>query len=289
MLYLFVSLLTSASMVLLFKYFERTGIPTLQGIVWNYLTCFILCSSFSMRGPVWLKEVWQFDWFPLTLALGGLFVAIFYCSALTAQRIAVSVSVVAGKMSVVIPVTYAVLVWGEPMNALKGIGIAGALVAVYLTTKRDEQARMNGLLMFFLPLLTFLGSGLVDTSLNYLQKFYFTGNDVNEQLTIIFGTAGVIGGMILLVRAWRKKETLVWKSAWGGGLLGLSNYISTYCMLKTLNMGILPTSAILPILNIGIVAVSAAGARFFFQEKLSKTNLIGIAMAMAFIAVIAMG
>jgi hypothetical protein len=103
MIFLLLSIVFSTLTVSFFKLFERKGVHTFHAIVVNYLTCGII-GSFFVKNPFYTSAFWTSPWLIYTLILGFLFISIFYLIALTAQKISVSASMVAAKLSVVIPV-----------------------------------------------------------------------------------------------------------------------------------------------------------------------------------------
>ncbi len=305
MFYLLLSVLSSGAMVLLFKAFERFGADTFRCLIFNYITAALWCNIMAVDGPVVATNFWTQPWFSLTVFLGILFIGIFYASALTAQRIAVSVSIVASKMSVVITVLWVSWFMGQRITPLVWVGIAGALAAVWLTTRRSENSRAKGTLFWILPLIVFLGSGIVDSSLKYLEQTFFVSGDVNEQLGIIFMIAGICGILILGVRRLvgntfplaiginslkvTAKGMYTWKPILGGVALGSLNYLSTFTLLKTLNLGLMKSHELFPVINLAVVAFTSMMGVILFKEKLNYTNIVGIVLAMLFIGVIAWG
>jgi drug/metabolite transporter (DMT)-like permease len=166
MIYLVLSVLFSTLTVIFFKHFQHRKIDTFQAIVFNYLSCTVagnlLASHTIFKPPFWLAP-----WLPHVLVLGLLFISIFFAIGKTAQTISASASMVAAKLSVVIPVVFAVLFYKEGLNAIQIGGILLSLLAVYLMSRTKEEGGKNHSL--FLPGIVFLGSGAIDTLLNLVE------------------------------------------------------------------------------------------------------------------------
>jgi multidrug transporter EmrE-like cation transporter len=77
------------------------------------------------------------------------------------------------------------------------------------------------------------------------------------------------------------------RSVAGGIILGVPNYFSIYAITKALDSGIVQSSVLYPINNMGIVICSAIGAVLLFREKLSWMNWTGIAISVLAIGMIA--
>jgi len=118
-----------------------------------------------------------------------------------------------------------------------------------------------------------------------LSGVYYANRDEIEYLTVTFFTAFLIGVVILLYQVYRNSSKITWKDILAGVLLSIFNWYSTYFFIKGLY--ILPISLFVPVFNAALVLIAALAGYFFFNEKLSVVNRIGIALAVLAIAVIA--
>ncbi len=283
MIYLLLSILFSTITVSFFKLFERYKVDTLQGIVFNYLTCAIAGSIIMGSNPI-AQQVWQAPWFVYAAVLGLLFITIFFAIAQTAQRISVSASMVAAKLSVVIPVLVAVLLYNSPLNILKILGILLSLFAVWLISQKQNNSQQASKHLLWLPLVVFLGSGCIDTLLNYIQKQFIPPTTEAQVVTTIFSNAFVLGFIFLLVQVIKGKNKLQVKHILWGFALGIPNYFSMFFLVKTLTM--FEPTHIFPINNIGIVAASTVAGVLLFAEKPTMQNKIGLLLAIFSIVLI---
>lgn len=286
MLYLAIGILCNVLLLIILKAFSRFGIPSLQGIVVNYFVAgttalFFIGDSFTYT------EVVHSGWIKASLLLGFLFISIFYLISLTAQRISISVASVANKMSVVIPVCVAFMLYGDSITVFKITGIVLALASVYLTTQTTGNSTDTGRKEIILPLLVFVGSGIIDAIVNYTNKRLIHSPKEDALFTSAgFYIAGIIGVVCLVYMIIIKKEKFVLKSIPAGICLGVPNFFSIYFILKALSTNVLESSQLYPVANIFIVLLSAFGGVFLFREKLSKTNIIGIGLSVLAIILI---
>lgn len=273
-------------MVLTFKAFSHFNIPTFPALLSNYFTAGSWCLYYGNESLSALVHRPEQPWFELTFLLGLLFIIVFYATALTAQKVAVSVSVVAGKMSVVIPVLFAWYMWDGMLNWVSWVGIIGALVSVIFTTRRKEKSKLSGGFIWLFPAVVFFGSGIVDSALNYLQHGH--KGDLNAPLGTIFYLAFLWGALALIGIGISKKKLEFPLRAWVGGfVLGTLNYVSTLTLLIALKSQILPSTLLFPVANVGIVVLATLGAILLFREKLSKLNFLGVGLSVLFILIIA--
>src|SRR5690606_7949094 len=111
------------------------------------------------------------------IALGFLFITIFNVMALTAQRHGMSVASVASKMSVVIPIIFGIYMYHESTGLQKIWGIILALIAVFMVSiKPHSNIKIKHTVV--LPVILFLGSGVIDTSIKFLESTYVEENGI---------------------------------------------------------------------------------------------------------------
>lgn len=277
MIYLVLSIIFSTFIFVIFKYFGIYKINTLQAIIVNYIVAFIfgMCSA-NAFGKI--SAVYEQPWFYGALMLGFLFVSVFFVMALTSQKNGVAVASVAGKMSVIIPVVFGVILYNESIGIFKVVGVLLALVAVYLSSvkERGENTPKASLL---LPLLLFLGSGIIDTSLKYVETKYVSDADVSFFSGTLFGIAGVLGLLILLIQQIVKKEKIEVKNIIAGIALGIPNYYSIIFLIKALQIKSFESSSLFTVNNVGVVVLSTLVGFLLFKEQFSFKNKIGIGLA----------
>jgi len=279
LIYLLFSVLASTTIFVIFKLFGRFKINILHAIVVNYL---IACTSglIAFDRPISIAVLRQFEWFYYAVALGALFIIVFNLMALTTQRSGLSVVSVATKMSLIIPIIFGLLYYKEHLGLLKFIGILFALIAVYLASAKESTGVSVGKNALALPLLVFLGSGMIDTSIKFLEDAFVAENDVPLFSATIFGAAAIIGLLILLISIIRGDFKFEFKNIIAGIALGIPNYFSIYFLVKTLRSGLLDSSGIFTINNVLIVIVSTVLGILLFKEKLSRKNWLGIDLAL---------
>lgn len=280
MIYLLISILSSTAIFVVFKLLKKYNVNTLQAIVVNYFTA-CLCGYLLYKGSVNPTEILQSNWFVAAIILGFLFIAIFNVMALTAQKNGLSVASVASKMSVIIPIVFGILVFKESAGIQKITGIILALVAVYLTSVKQKGAIVLTK-SIYLPIILFLGSGIIDTSINY-----FAPNDrIPLFSATIFAMAAIIGVLLLIASNLKSKTGFNRKSIPLGIVLGIVNYGSIHFLLMALRAENTESSTLFTINHIAILALSTLIGLAIFKEKISIKNWIGIILALISIALV---
>ncbi|CAM1370303.1 EamA family transporter [Tenacibaculum xiamenense] len=276
MLHLILSIVFSTSLFAIFKYFGIYKVNTLQAIVVNYIVAFLL-GMLSANTIGSIGTIGDQPWFLGAVALGLLFVTIFFVMAKTAQYNGVSVASIAGKMSVVVPIVFGIILYKESTSFFKLIGIVIALAAVYLSSVKDNESNNKGRLLF--PVLLFLGSGVIDTTLKFIETNYVSEKEVDFFSGSLFGFAAFFGLIILIIKYFVLKEKFELKSIIAGVVLGIPNYYSIVFLVKALQNKNFESSQLFTINNVGIVVVSTLLGLLLFKETFSLKNKIGVALA----------
>lgn len=286
MLYLVLSILISSSLYVIFKYFEIFKVNTFQAIIINYIVAFSIGYWYSdVKIPV--SDIPSQPWFIGAIILGFLFITIFNVMALTSQKNGLSVASVSGRMSVVIPIVFGILLYDESISLVKVIGLALALLAVYLTSVKNSSNKSSFKLSLLLyPVILFFGSGAIDTLLKFTEINYVKNDHVSMFSSSIFGIAFIFGLIIMIIQIVTNKIKFSIKNVIAGIVLGIPNFFSIDFLLRALKTEGVESSILFTINNVSIVLLTTMFGLFFFKEKLEKRNWLGIVIAVASILLI---
>ncbi|MBS1643919.1 MAG: hypothetical protein JST36_02685 [Bacteroidetes bacterium] len=290
MIYLLLTIALNVLIFIGFKLFPRFRIDALQAIVCNYWVCVLTGSLFLGDFPISKSSVAQ-AWAVWALVMGIGFISVFNFIAYCTKKTGITATTIANKLSFVIPVAFAVWLYQDSLGLLKVVGILLSFPAVYFTAKTKSDKQSIGHLGLLLPL--FLGSGLLDTLVNYITASYFSSGqavaDARGQATFLthtFACAALIGSAIVGYRAWRGTMPIRAKNLVAGLLLGIPNYFSMYFFMALLNAGFLPSSAAIPVNNMGILVVATLAAVLMFREEMSRQRTLGMFLSLAAILLI---
>lgn len=279
------SVLFSSLIFVIFKLFSKYGVNTLYAIVINYLVASSVGILF-FKGTPDFAEVPTRPWFPVALILGVLFITVFNLMARTSQSLGVSVASVATKMSLAIPVLAGIILYGEYLGPVKIIGILLALVAVYFTSIKEKKVTVRKEAILW-PMLVFLGSGIIDTLIKYVQQNLARPDEFALMSASLFASAGIIGLIVAGIHKFQGKFQLTWKTVIGGIALGIPNYFSIYFILRALQHDFLNSASIFTINNVAIVMFSTLLGILLFKEHISLKNWTGIGLAVVSIILVA--
>ena len=284
MLFLLSGISCNVILLIILKSFKKFDVPAFPAIVVNYFVAGSFSLLFTFPKSIYVEATHL--WLPATL-LGILFVSVFYMISLTTEKIGVSAASVANKMSVVIPVVIAFLLYGDNITGLKITGIVLALLSVVFVTSKEKEANSPAP-NFWLPLGVFVGSGVIDALVNYAQKKIVHSDVETACLSgLFFFAAGAFGLLAFILFYPDKKKINVKKTILAGIILGTPNYFSIYFVMRAISADFMQSSVLYPIVNVGVVLGSTIIAFLFFSEKLSAKNWLGIALSISAIALIA--
>ena len=287
MIFLLITIALNILISSLFKFFPKYGINTLQAIVVNYAVC-VATGCVYMGAVPDLAVVSHTSWFPWSALVGVMFMSIFSLLAYCTIVDGITTAVIANKLSLAIPVVFAIIVFREHIGFIKVAGILLAFPAIYFTAKAPgENGKPQNL---FWPALLFLGGGALDTVMNFIQhNFLDTPNDQALYSLFCFFFAAIVGASVVVFQIIRGKLKFEIKNVVAGICLGIPNYFSIYFYVRTLHSNFLQSSATIPVLNIGILIASALVALIAFRERFGWTRIAGLAISVIAILMIAFG
>lgn len=283
MIYLFLCVLSSTAIFIVFKIINRRSLPSFPIILINYLVAALLGFLLYRKG-IGATDFSNSSSIPLAILIGILFILMFFIIARSTKEAGISITTVASKMSVVFPITVSILIdSSDKLTPVKFLAILLALVAVLLTvyspeTRKGQKSRI------LIPLLLFIGLGVVDSLVKFAQYKFLSVDETAFFSAFLFSIALLTG---LLVLPFRKKGIREFRSTatWlFGGILGIVNFGSIYLLISALNHTnpageTIDSSIIFGANNIGIVSLSVLAGLLLFRESLRPVNWTGIALS----------
>lgn len=285
MIFLVLSILVSTLFGISFKVIGIKNINAFQAIVVNYIVAGIL-GFITTKSSVTPLNVLEQPWIYLALGLGIIFIGSLFVIAETTAKSGISVAQVSNRMSVVIPISIAIMFYGDNLSIAKVIGIILAIAAVYLVSHKESAGRSTQKFWWLFPLIIFVCSGIVDSSMNYAQRYLLSENDFDAFLSTIFSTAFIFGFIVLLYQLIIKKEKFQAQAVPAGIILGVINFGTMYFIVSALSSNVLEPSALFPINNLSILTISTLISVLVFKEKLSSKNWLGIALSLLAILIL---
>lgn len=283
MIPLILSISCSTLIFVIFKLFERFRIDTFQAIVFNYFTAFGCGMIFY--GHEWdNKALEHTHWIYFALICAILFISLFFLMGTSSQKNGVAITSVAVKMSMAFSLLLMILIYSESVTILKIIGIMLAFLGIYLVSSPSKSSKKSDAMWMLIIL--FVGSGLLDFSINYIQKHVLINLTPSVFSAISLGIAGLFGSIILVFRLVQKSSKLAMRNVLGGIILGIPNYFSIYLLMLSYSTTGWTDSTVLAVTNVSVVIFSAIIGFIIFREQSTIKKLLGLAAAVMAILIL---
>ncbi|RME15704.1 MAG: hypothetical protein D6799_05730 [Bacteroidetes bacterium] len=296
MIFIVLATLTGVLMLVILRWLDSTQSHVFYALIFNYLSAFVcgILNKLFFYSQVKMeigKEAWA-----LTVMEGILFITVFYWMAQTTKYYGLSVTAVANKMSLIFPVMTAHLIFKEPMDGLKWLGLLLALISIYLVTYNGDEKQVVNRKKIIFPILVFIGSGIIDSIINYGNKTYIQGAHQQLVFTTFVYLFALLTGLVYMKivpadknggKKFYYQESFSWKNTiFLGILLGIPNFYNLFFIIQALSSGILLSSQIFLILNLSNIVLSTIVGVFFFNEKKKWINWLGILTALLSVGMI---
>jgi len=271
----------------IFKLIDVLKAPLLNAVVVNYLTAAVL--GFAIFGSFPVGQIVSAGWFPMGLLLGFLFIVTFLLIGVSSRETGIVITTVASKMSLVIPMAFSIIAYGENVSVAKIVAIILAIVSVFLCTyKPSEKKEKVSVWKLLLPAIIFLFMGSNDSLVIFSREEYGIVDDAALFTATLFGISLVCGLIYAIIKKGTLRNFLSLNAWWLGILLGSFNFGSVYFVIRSMNTGIISTSSLYGICNTSTILLSIIIGVIFFKEKLNKLNVLGGVLALLTIVIMAM-
>ena len=258
-----------------FKMFQKYKVDNLQALIANYLTGAV-CSYLFLETNFSLDYIFQVSWIYHAIIIGTLFFIVFNLYSFGIQKVGISITTVANKMSLIIPVGAALLLYpkSNAFDLLKGIAFLLAIIGIYLSSTTGGKLNFNKKYLWLI-VLVFIGQGISDAIFNdFAQKFPKEGSYLF--FMVLFFFASITGILILLGQSITSKKPLQLKNLFWGVIFGVPNFFSLVFFLKALEDPNISSAEVFPLVSMGVVVSSSVIGLLIFKEKLTQNNWIGI-------------
>ena len=286
MSYVLASVVCSVLVSVLLKVARRLQVDVGQAIAWNYVVAGMLTALVLKPSLTTLREPGT-PW-PALLALGVLLPTIFLALGASVRHAGIVRSDAAQRLSLLLSLLAAFVLFGEVPSIGKGLGIALGLLALLGMIWRPGHGGIDdqGAGRWRYPLLVFAGFGTIDI---LFKRVAAAGLPLGASLQAMFALALVVAFALQVWRCWREQLRFTARSALGGVVLGLFNFGNILFYLRGHQALPQHPALVFASMNLGVVALGALVGMLGFGERLSRLNLAGLLLALLAIGVLARG
>jgi len=281
MFYLFLTIICTSALFILFRVYSNLKIDIFQSIVWNYVVCSItgFIHQYSLLNEA--LYIRHMDTVIAASLLGSCFLPSFFLIGISTQRAGLTPTTMANKLSMVIPAGFAIAAGLAPFAWLQILAFLLGIASIYLVTQKKSTDLISDVpeANRYLPWFVFLSAGLLDLAILYINSTIASPESVGLFSIHTFTAAAFWGSLTLTILLITKKVSFQSKAILSGIVLGIPNYFSVYYLLKTLNYYQHDGSFVFPMLNLCIILFTAIVSYLFFKEKFTVKLSIGLLLA----------
>lgn len=206
--------------------------------------------------------------------MGACYFVAYFVVIRTVKRVGASTSTVVAVLSILLPITCGVFIWGEEPNRLQLIGITLALFSLTLigSTSRSSGTTEKSWFVPLILLAFFLlagGSRLAQEAFKHISEPEFRP----VFLECAFSLAALPSIAILIYR----RKGLRWSEVRLGFVMGASNILQSHFMLKSLEH--FDGFVVFPVTSAGAIVLTTLVATRLMGENISRRSLAGIVIA----------
>jgi drug/metabolite transporter (DMT)-like permease len=284
MLFLMLSVICSVLVSVVLKLAPRRGIDVAQAVTWNYLAASALSLLILQPSLQSLRSA-QTPW-PALLGLAVALPAIFLVLARAVREAGIVRSDVAQRLSLLISLGAAFLLFGEQANGWKLAGLGLGLLAIIGVSARSGATPAAAPSSWRWLLAVWAGFALIDI---LLKQVAAAGTPSTAALLVSFAIAFVLMLGWQLHRHFSGVAPLTARNFGYGLLLGLLNFGNILFYVRAHQALPHSPATIFAGMNIGVVCLGTLVGVLVFGEKTSRWNRIGLALAVVAIGLIARG
>lgn len=279
MMYLTIAVLCSVAVSVLLKILRQKNIDIRQTIVAGYPVAFLL-TWFLLKPEISEVSTLSDEWV-IIIALGVLLPAVFIILGRTIEAVGMVATDAAQRLSLIIPIIAAFLLFGEVLTGTRVLGLALGFLALGALVYRPQQASINKAAKHT-PLWLFgvwAGYGVIDILFKQVAKH---GTAFPLTLFVSFGLAGLLLFVYLLITRVRWQGNALA----AGLLLGVLNMGNIYAYVRAHQVLSESPSIVFTGMNVGVIAVATLIGVGVFKETLNRINVLGLLLAICCVGVL---
>lgn len=291
MFYLFLAIICSSAIALIFKYSENANTNRYVITSANYFIAFTtsLVMVFSKGLLSGLsREIAFAEEFKLLssnnayifspfssviwgLIVGGISGSFFFLSFIYYQKSVrengVGISGTFAKLGILIPMILSIIIWNELPTGIQWVGITLSLLSILIVNLSPQSLEKFDIKPTII--LLFIFGGLAEFSTKIYQKYA-----LNEYKDVFLFAVFFIAFLLSIFYTIKDKGEVTKKDILTGFAVGIPNLFSSYFLIMSL--ATLKTSVAFPIYSAGSIVLINIGGFLIFKEKITRKNQVAI-------------
>ncbi|MDA3843256.1 MAG: EamA family transporter [Candidatus Kapabacteria bacterium] len=273
MIYLLLTVVCSSTIILLLKHNSTKGGNPLIMFASNYVIAAAIAVIKFMSDS---DAIVSYPALGFGAGLGFLFIFTFFVFAKAVETAGSAMASISSRLAIMVPVLIAIILYGEIPGTSQYIGFGVTFLTMlffYLSLKKGTEKHRKPADYIYLFGLLFL-MGIVDSSLKIFgEEFPVEAKPFFIMTIFLFALFYTLSYVLI------KKMKFEARTAVRGIALGIPNVLTTIFLLKALSE--LEAIIVFPVLNIGIILITATAAALIWKEKLNKYAVYALVSGMA--------
>lgn len=272
--FLIFAILCSVSVSVLFKLSKKFNVVTEQMIAFGYITAlslsyFLLAPDF--KGLSFTEYFIQSEAKPIFLTLGLLLPIGFIVMSKAVEYGGIVRTDAAQRLALFLQIIAAVILFGETLNNMRIGGVVVAFFALFCLLTKPTKSMENAIKAVFALAGVWLIWGVTGI---LFKKIALMGGAFPTTLFITFSIAAVLMFTYLLIkRTYWNVSSLV-----GGIILGCLNFGNILFYIYAHQYFKENPTIVFATMDIGVICLGMIVGALVFKEKISKINMLGIAL-----------
>ncbi|MDA3883999.1 MAG: SMR family transporter [Candidatus Delongbacteria bacterium] len=297
MIYLFLAVLSSASIAMILKFSETKNFNRYAVTTMNYIVAFSislalsplslsgdlsfslssLMNEFNLVSPDKLSVAGSFTWAVITGLVGGLLYFLGFIFIQKSIKInGVGITGAVGKIGILIPMLLSLFLWKEIPNSIQTLGILLAISAIILINiSFKDIKRLKG--FNYIIILLFFIAGFAEFSNKIFEKYSLLEHKSFYLFTVFFSAFWI--SLFFTVKEIRKGVKITKNDILTGFLVGIPNMFASYFLIMSFEY--YKATVAFPIYSSGSILLISIGGVVLFKEKLKRKEIVAICMIIA--------
>ncbi len=272
------TVLCSSSIAIILKLNDSRNGPALVLLSANYFTAAGISLLLFFGGEI---QSISMESFFFGIILGSIFVYAFFLFTRSVRVAGTALATVSSRLSVVVPVILAMVIFREIPGMLQMMGLFFAILTIYLFYRslRNNSPGHIHLNDYLILVMLLIGIGIND----FCMKLFQSWRPAAEKpffLLCIFASAWIYSLLYIMI----KKLPVDRRTVGLGLLLGIPNIFSSYFLIAALTE--VEAIVVYPLVNIGIIVVTALAAWVIWREKLNRAGMWALSTGIAAIVLL---
>ncbi|MDD3043893.1 MAG: EamA family transporter [Candidatus Delongbacteria bacterium] len=276
MIYLFLAIISSASIAVILKFSENRKLNRYAVTSANYVAAFTI----SLLMNFGIGEIQRESNLNAVVGLGVFAGLLYFLGFIFIQRSikenGVGITGAVSKIGIILPVVLSMILWKEIPSSFQTAGVVLSIMAIVIINIDPREIKSFRNFNATIILLFFI-AGSAEFTTKLFEKYFASGYKP-LYLFVIFFTAFWIS-VYFTYSSWKKGKKITKTDIVTGLIVGVPNMFASFFLIESFRY--YKASVAFPIYSSGTILLINVAGLLIFKEKLSRKNTFAIFMIVA--------